>query len=47
LYAQGTDPGSDIDTSAVPVPEPSTMLLMGTGILGLVAYGRKRFNLKA
>ncbi len=47
LTAQGTDPGSDIDTSAVPVPEPSTMLLMGTGILGLVAYGRKRFNLKA
>ncbi len=27
-----------------PVPEPSTMLLMGAGILGLVAYNRKRFN---
>ena len=47
LTAQGTGTGSDIDTSAVPVPEPSTMLLMSTGILGLVAYGRKRFNQKA
>ncbi len=47
LSAQGTETNSAIDPSAVPVPEPSTMLLMGTGILGLVAYGRKRFNLKA
>jgi hypothetical protein len=47
LTAIGTEPGSTIDDAAAPVPEPSTMLLMGTGILGLVAYGRKRFNQKA
>lgn len=26
-----------------PVPEPSTMLLFGSGLLGLVGYGRKKF----
>lgn len=35
------------DTPSTPTPEPSTMLLMGTGLLGFVAYGRWRFNKKA
>lgn len=29
--------------STAPVPEPTTWLLFGTGILGLLGYGRKKF----
>lgn len=36
-----------ITTSSEPVPEPSTILLMGTGLLGIIGFGRKRFNKKA
>ena len=32
---------------ATPVPEPSTVMLVGTGLLGMIAFGRKRLNKKA
>ncbi|MBU5612627.1 PEP-CTERM sorting domain-containing protein [Geomonas sp. Red51] len=31
-----------VETS--PVPEPSTILLLGAGLVGLAAYGRKRIK---
>ena len=30
-----------------PIPEPSTILLIGAGLLGLLGYSRKRLNKKA
>ena len=32
------------DDGTAPVPEPSTILLMGVGLLGLVGFNRKRFS---
>ncbi len=34
---------SSVDASLSPVPEPSTMLLLGTGLVGFFGLGRKKF----
>ncbi len=46
---QGLDSQLYIDnvSGGAPVPEPSTILLMGAGLLGLVGYSRKRSGKKS
>jgi hypothetical protein len=50
IHVQGFESGgseSFVNNNPAPVPEPSTILLVGTGLLGIIGFGRKRLNKKA
>lgn len=46
-YLSGPDDGDDglfdYEIRVAPVPEPTTMLLLGAGMIGLAGLGRKKF----
>jgi len=37
-------PGEPVNGTTSPIPEPTSLVLLSTGLFGLAAYGRKRFK---
>ena len=42
-YWGATGEASTMELNGVPIPEPTTMLLLGSGLIGLAGYGKKKF----
>jgi hypothetical protein len=43
LSIAGNNIQRQAEINVAPVPEPATMLLLGSGLIGLAGYGRKKF----